>query len=103
MNLLNHQQIEVPVESPSLKRSTRIRRPALELDPTSGRWIPKRSISSLGWGNKLGGGEYRIMPRVCIYHLGVIIMTSLLLLSCHVLLLHCLIQFSSAVKRNLLY
>ena len=47
--------IEVPVESPSLRRSTRTRRPALELDPTSGRWIPKGSVFSLGWGNKLGG------------------------------------------------
>ena len=46
--------IEVPVESPSLRRSTRTRRSALELDPTSGRWIPKGSVSSLGWGNKLG-------------------------------------------------
>ena len=55
--------IDVPVESPSLRRSTRARRPALELDPTSGRWIPKGSVPSLGWGNKLG--KCRITPRVC--------------------------------------
>ena len=55
--------IELPVENPSSRRSTRARRPALELDPASGRWIPKGLISSMGWGNKLGG--CRIMPRVC--------------------------------------
>ena len=47
--------MELPVENPSLRRSTRARRPALELDPASGRWIPKGLISSMGWGNKLGG------------------------------------------------
>ena len=48
-------KVSVPNTPTLMRRSTRTRRPALELDPASGQWVTKGFVSSLDRATNLGG------------------------------------------------
>ena len=48
-------KVSVPNTPTLMRRSTRTRRPALELDPASGQWVTKGFVSSLDGATNLGG------------------------------------------------